>query len=89
MTTLVAHDHAETVAPLAEINCGGRQDFTMLSSPALLVITSVNPLASCQNCLLLNLANNRVTVSREAPIILAISSCVKVCVSLISRFPSS
>jgi len=50
--------------------------FASSSSAALLRINSVEPLR-CAICRFLNSVNRRVTVSREVPIISAISSCVK------------
>ena len=52
---------------------------TILSRAGLLRMISVDPFI-CSSCFLLNSENKRLTVSREVPIISAISSCVSVSV---------
>lgn len=58
------------------------QDGTIFSSAGRLRIMSVDPFR-CSNCLFLNSANRRLTVSRVVPIISAISSSVNVSLTCI------
>ena len=59
---------------------------TIFSNADLFLITSVDPI-TCTSCFLRKSASSLVTVSRDDPIICAISSCVSV--SLIRTWPFS